>query len=158
MTMILITVFIALIIVITILILLLIAIKTKYSNLLKSIRSNEVRRGITTEQWIPFLSQYPWATLKTTTTSPITTGASNANNGKDAMAAGRRQEQQRASSAALTAAQPAQLGQTSEDIAPIPEEAVATSATSCSQSSAASAVCRGTEAANFKATCFASVS
>ncbi len=60
MTMILITVFIALIIVITILILLLIAIKTKYSNLLKSIRSNEVRRGITTEQWIPFLSQYPW--------------------------------------------------------------------------------------------------
>ncbi len=60
MTMILITVFVALIFLITILILLLIAIKTKYSNLLKSIRSNEVRRGITTEQWIPLLSQYPW--------------------------------------------------------------------------------------------------
>jgi len=60
MTMIIIIVFVALIFLITILILLLIAMKTKYSNLLKSIRSNEVRRGITTEQWIPFLSQYPW--------------------------------------------------------------------------------------------------
>ena len=32
----------------------------RYRRLLKKKRGDEVRRGLTTEQWLPFLEQYPW--------------------------------------------------------------------------------------------------
>ena len=32
----------------------------RYRSLLKKKRGDDVRRGFTTEQWLPFLEQYPW--------------------------------------------------------------------------------------------------